>query len=149
MSQKRFIVLFVLLLGVSTIVGCGGGSGSSAPVGLATPDGSGGNNAPGSGTGNLPPDDGAGNGGATAGTATLAWNAPLSNEDGTVLKDLAGYRVHYGTSPGTYTMTVEVGKVTSCSIGSLLPGTYYMTVTAYNAAGTESTYSNEVLKTVL
>jgi hypothetical protein len=144
MSQKRFVVLFVLLMGVSIIMGCGGGSGSSEPGALATPDGSGGNNAPGSGTGNLPPDGG----GAAAGTATLSWNAPLTNEDGTALKDLGGYRVHYGTSPGTYSTTVDVGKVTSCTIGSLLPGTYYMTVTAYNAAGVESGYSNEVVKTV-
>ncbi len=130
MSQKKFLsFVSVLLVGVSLFAACGGGSGSSVPFAATAPDG------PGEA--------------ASAGTATLAWDAPVTNMDGTALRDLEGYRVHYGTSPGTYTATLEVGNLTSYSIGGLLPGTYYMTVTAYNTSGAESDYSNEVTKTVM
>jgi len=35
---------------------------------------------------------------AFAGTATLTWTAPTTRADGTSLRNLAGYRVYYGTS---------------------------------------------------
>lgn len=76
---------------------------------------------------------------ALAGTASLAWNA---NTD----SDLAGYRVYYGTSPGVYTQSVDVGNVTSTTISGLTDCTiYYFGVKAYDTANNESTnYSNEV-----
>jgi len=35
-----------------------------------------------------------------AGSALLSWNAPSTNEDGTPLTDLAGYKIYYGTATG-------------------------------------------------
>ncbi len=75
-----------------------------------------------------------------AGTAAnLAWDA---NSE----PDLAGYRIHAGTSSGSYTLpTLDVGKVTSYSISNLQANTtYYVVVTAYDYAGNESASSNEI-----
>jgi hypothetical protein len=76
---------------------------------------------------------------AIAGTASLAWD-PVSDSD------LAGYRVYYGTSPGSYTQSVDVGNVTQATITGLTDCTnYYFGVKAYDTAANESTsYSNQV-----
>ncbi|HEX5679822.1 MAG TPA: choice-of-anchor U domain-containing protein, partial [Desulfobacterales bacterium] len=59
--------------------------------------------------------------------------------------DLAGYKVHYGTASGSYTTVVDVHKVTTAVVTGLSAGqTYYFVVTAYNASGNESGYSNQV-----
>jgi hypothetical protein len=39
---------------------------------------------------------------------TVGWDAPTENEDGTPLKDLAGYRVYDGANSGFYTVVSEV-----------------------------------------
>ena len=57
---------------------------------------------------------------------TLEWD-PITHPD------LAGYRVHCGTSSGDYGLfSVDVGKWTSCATGGLQDNqAYYFTVTAY------------------
>ncbi|MBI4745246.1 MAG: fibronectin type III domain-containing protein [Deltaproteobacteria bacterium] len=65
---------------------------------------------------------------AAAGTGeiTLNWTA---NTEG----DKAGYMVYWGTTSGfPYANSVDVGNVTTYTIGSLPKGTYYVTVTAYD-----------------
>ena len=74
-----------------------------------------------------------------AGQATLAWDPP------DISTDVTGYMIHYGTASGTYSQAVDVGNTTSYTVSNLIDGqTYYFTVTAHNAAGFESVYSNEV-----
>lgn len=86
---------------------------------------------------------------ALSGEATLSWTAPTTNVDGTALTDLAGYKVYYGTSSGTYDTTVDAGNVSTINIINLTEKeTYYFAVTAYDTAGNESSYSNEVSKTI-
>lgn len=89
---------------------------------------------------------GCGSGGASApggeNTATLEWDAVTDSS-------LSGYRIYYGTAPGTYSQPVgegvDVGNVTSYMVTGLSSGTqYYYAVTAYDVSGRESTYSNEV-----
>ncbi len=83
-----------------------------------------------------------------AGSAQLSWTPPTTNTDGTALKDLAGYKLYYGTTSGKYTQSVKAGNVTSYTVPNLTDGaTYYFAATAYNTTGTESAYSNEVSKT--
>jgi hypothetical protein len=135
--RKLFSVLFLMLFIISAGAGCGGGNSMTSSASPA--------DSPPAGGGNT----GGGSGGTTTGTATLAWSAPTTNTDGTPLTDLAGYKVHYGKSSGTYTNTVTIGKATSYSINNLAPGTYYFTVTAYDTTGLESGYSNEVAKTIM
>jgi hypothetical protein len=73
--------------------------------------------------------------------ATLEWD-PNSEPD------LAGYKLHYGTGSGSYPTVVDVGRQTTYTLTGLTAGTtYYIVATAYNAAGLESTYSNEVVFT--
>ena len=80
-------------------------------------------------------------------TVTLAWDAPTTNTDGTPLT-VKGYKIHYGTSSGTYTNIIDVGNVTTYVITNLAPGAYYFTTTVYDTSNIESDYSNEVSKTL-
>lgn len=53
--------------------------------------------------------------------------------------------VHYGTASGTYSQGIDVGNTTSYTVYNLTDGQkYYFAATAYNAAGYQSVYSNEV-----
>jgi hypothetical protein len=84
------------------------------------------------------------------GGATLSWTPPTTNTDGTSLGNLAGYRISYGTSASALTQTVQIANpgVTTYSLSSLSPGTYYFAVRAYTSNGTESANSNVSAKTV-
>lgn len=78
---------------------------------------------------------------ATA-SITLAWNASSS-------PDVVGYRIYYGGGSGNYTNSMTFGNVTSGTISNLLSGaTYYFAIKAFNAAGVESTFSNEIAYTI-
>ncbi len=75
---------------------------------------------------------------ALAAQATLAWDPNTES-------DLAGYKIHYGTASGNYTVHTDVHNVTSYTVIGLTTGqTYYFAVSAYDASGNESSYSNEV-----
>jgi len=78
----------------------------------------------------------------------LLWDAPTTNADGTALTDLAGYKIYYGASPGSYSIVVDVGNTTSYDFTNLPTGTYYFVITAYDTSNNESSYSNEVIKTL-
>jgi fibronectin type 3 domain-containing protein len=68
---------------------------------------------------------------------SLAWNASPS-------PDVTGYVVRHGTTSGVYSSATNVGNQTSASVTGLQAGrTYYLVVTARNAAGVESLPSNE------
>lgn len=84
-----------------------------------------------------------------AGEITLKWYAPTSKVNGKPLTDLAGYIIYYGTASQVYTGFIDVGNVTSIRIGNLPAGYIYLALTAYDAKGNESGYSNEVRKSVL
>jgi hypothetical protein len=94
-----------------------------------------------------PAGGGSAGGGSGTGVVTLSWDAPTNNTDGSSLTDLAGYKIYYGPSSGNYTNSFNVGNSTSYTLNNLTTGTYYFAITAYNVAGYESTFSNEVSKT--
>jgi hypothetical protein len=113
--------IIIVLFFLLTLWGCGsGGSGSSEP----------------------------GSGSSTANSVTLAWDKPDSNNDGSDLNDLAGYKIYYGTSSNNYTQSINVGNITSAVISNLSSGTWCFATTAYDNAGNESGYSNEECKTL-
>jgi hypothetical protein len=84
-----------------------------------------------------------------AGEVTLTWNAPVLNADGTLLTDLAGYRIYYGYASGIYNDSVDVGNITAGRISNLPHGLIFFAVTAYDKSGNESEYSNEIEELIL
>ena len=86
----------------------------------------------------------------STGSATLSWQAPTERNDGSPLTNLAGFRLYWGTSSGTYTQSVTVNNpgITTYLIEDLSPATYYFSATAFDAAGAESVFSNEAIKTI-
>jgi hypothetical protein len=80
------------------------------------------------------------------GNAALDWTPPTENTDGTVLRNLAGYRVHYGTSASSLTHTVSITNpgLTSYVVDNLSSGTWYFAMTSYSTSGAESPLSGVV-----
>ena len=44
------------------------------------------------------------------GSVTVSWRAPTTREDGSTLRNLAGYRVRYGNAAGSYPNTVTLNN---------------------------------------
>ena len=70
-----------------------------------------------------------------AGQVKLAWD-PVT--------DATGYRLHYGTSSGNYSSSIDTSNNTSVTVPGLTDGArYFFAVKAYNNT-TTSGFSNEV-----
>jgi fibronectin type 3 domain-containing protein len=83
---------------------------------------------------------------APSNSASLAW-------DSVTAPNLSGYRVYFGTAPGTYLQSpgqgISVGNVTTYTMTGLASGSrYYFVVTAFDTSSIESPYSNEVFKDI-
>ena len=86
----------------------------------------------------------------------VTWTFATNNMDGTPLTDLAGARVYMGTASSNYTHVFHVpggqpGEtvrywLTPATHGIKAGTTYYLNGTAYNLAGLESDFCNEVSK---
>jgi hypothetical protein len=81
---------------------------------------------------------------SSAATANFSW---LPNQE----NDLAGYKIHYGQSAGSYDQVVDVGLVQPGDDGRChytmtnAPDTMtYYAATAYDQSGTESDFSSEI-----
>ena len=87
---------------------------------------------------------------AALGSVTLSWTPPTENTDGSPLTDLAGYRIRYGTSSGSYPNQISIDNpgLTTYVVENLVADTYYFVASARNAEGAESSFSNEVQRTV-
>jgi hypothetical protein len=78
---------------------------------------------------------------SSAASVTLSWN-PNSESD------LGGYNIHYGTTSGVYTTSVNVGNVTTHTVTGLTTGqTYHFALTSFDKTGNESPLSAEVSAT--
>jgi len=75
---------------------------------------------------------------------------PTENSDGSVLTNLAGYTVYYGTSPSNLTESVKITNpgLSAYTMASLPSGTWYFAVTAYSSTGVESTRSGVISTTI-
>ena len=77
-------------------------------------------------------------GSVQAGNVDLAWNR---STDALIV----GYDIHYGEASGVYTSSVDAGPNLTAAVTGLMPGqTYYFAVTAYDANGDASAFSNQV-----
>lgn len=75
---------------------------------------------------------------STANPVKLAWDQNSES-------DVTGYKLYYGTAPGVYGTTIDVGNTVIGSVtGLTYDTTYYFAVTAYNTEGLESLHSNEI-----
>lgn len=85
---------------------------------------------------------------------TLLWDAPTTNTDGSPLNpvtELSTYKIYYGPASHMYTAVVSIQNPGTTTISQALElplGTYYFAVTTVDAAGQESDYSNELMKTI-
>jgi len=88
--------------------------------------------------------------GAATCSATLLWTPPTERTDGSPLVNLAGYRIHYGTASTSYDRLLDVSNpgIASYVVDGLAVATWYFVVTAYDAGGLTSTYSNEASKQI-
>jgi hypothetical protein len=88
--------------------------------------------------------------GVATGSATLSWTPPTQNTDGSALRNLAGYRIYWGTAPGNYShsTTVNNAGLTSYVVSDLTPGRWYFAVSAVNSSNTEGARSAEASKTL-
>jgi hypothetical protein len=83
-------------------------------------------------------------------SAALKWHAPKENEDGSKIRDLAGFRIYYGQRASSLDYRVEIPSphIKKASIEALQQGTWYFSVTAYTERGSESVLSEIVSKTI-
>jgi hypothetical protein len=73
-----------------------------------------------------------------AAQVTLQWDATPDPQ-------MVGYKVYYGSASRQYSVTVNAGTSTTAAFSRLRDAQiYYFTVTAYDASGKESAFSNEV-----
>ena len=82
-------------------------------------------------------------------SALVSWTAPTENVDGSVLTDLKGYKIYYGTNMGSLTSSVSIEDPyqNAYIVDNLMPNTtYYFTVIAYNESRIESGYSSVASK---
>ena len=86
----------------------------------------------------------------STGTAALAWTRPTTNTNGSPLLNLAGYRIHYGSRPDALSQSIAVydPAATSYTLRGLPSGTWYFAMSAFTNAGTSSTWSTVVSKTI-
>ncbi len=72
------------------------------------------------------------------GSVSLTWDRSAGT-------NIAGYRIHYGTTSHTYSNVIEAGTSTNATVSGLINGaTYYFAATAYDTSNLESDYSTEV-----
>ncbi|HWM41957.1 MAG TPA: Ig-like domain-containing protein, partial [Burkholderiales bacterium] len=79
-------------------------------------------------------------------TATLTWDAVTH-------PNRSGYRVYFGTAPGSYSQSAgngaDAGSATTYAVTGLTSGRrYYFAVKTYDASNNESGFSNEVFKDI-
>ena len=88
--------------------------------------------------------------GGGTGNAALAWVPPTRRTDGTLLTNLAGFRIRYGTSASNQPNVIRIGSaaIRSAVVTELAPATYYFSVSAFDAAGVASAYTAPVTITI-
>ena len=75
----------------------------------------------------------------------LSWVAPVTNVDGTALTDLAGYKLYFGRVGGNLTESRDINNAnaTTYLVQNLDAGNWRFVLTAVNASGQESRFSDE------
>lgn len=87
-------------------------------------------------------------GAVAQGTATLSWQPPTQRVDGTPLGALAGFKVHVGQGPRSYSRVIDISGAanTRYTVTGLTAGRWYFAISALDDAGLSSDLSAEVSK---
>jgi hypothetical protein len=100
------------------------------------------------------------NAASVPGSAVVRWTPPTHNTDGSLLTDLAGFAIQYGTDPNALNLGQDIPLALALPVAGstvdrqfvikgLAPGkTYYFTMTAYAKAGMSSARTDVVNKAV-
>jgi len=160
--HSNSLIRGLLIISLAILLGaCGGGSNgaagtrvtSSASNTTGTTISSSSSNTTGTTTSSSSSNTSSSSGTTTTGAISLSWTAPVARTDGTPLSlsEIAGYRVHYGTSSGNYTGHINItnGSLQSATVNGIPVGRYYVAMSTYDARGLESRYSAPVVKSAL
>ena len=81
----------------------------------------------------------------------LGWTPPTEYTDGSVMSNLAGYRIWYGKSASDLSTMVEVSNpgISSYVVEGLTSGAWYFAITAFTKDGAESDHSAVASASVL
>jgi hypothetical protein len=83
------------------------------------------------------------------GVASLEWEVPASRLDGTLLDDLAGFRILYGRNPDDLDQSVFIeGTANTYEFSGLEGGIWYFAVAAVSANGLEGPPSAASMKSI-
>lgn len=84
------------------------------------------------------------------GSLSLSWTPPTQSADGTVLNDLASYRIRWGTQSGDHPNLRSVSNpgVSRFVVDGLAAGNYFFLLSAVDSSNNESIASNEASGTV-
>lgn len=82
--------------------------------------------------------------------ALVSWAIPTTNTNGSVLTNLAGFKIKYGLNAAALDKVFDVTRPTAVNqlLTNLAIGTWTFGVLAYNADGAESALSNTATKTI-
>jgi hypothetical protein len=80
--------------------------------------------------------------------AQQAYSAQVVLTWGKLSDPVTGYKIYYGPASGNYTQIIDVGNVTTYTIGNLTSGAYYIAATDHDALGNESGFSNEIIAVI-
>lgn len=85
-----------------------------------------------------------------SGMVTLSWLPPTRNEDGSVLDDLAGYRIYLGRDPNTLSRVIVLNNpgLTRYVVHGLSRATWHFAMTSFSREGQESGRSATASKRV-
>lgn len=85
----------------------------------------------------------------TTGSVRINWVAPSQETDGSALDDLTGFRIYYGTGPNSLTNRIDVTNPSTRSwlISNLARGTWYFSLVAVSASGSESARTTVIAHT--
>jgi hypothetical protein len=78
---------------------------------------------------------------AAAADVSLAWDPSASS-------GVIGYKVYKGNAPRVYQNPIVIGNQSTYTVTGLGTGSWYFAVSAFDAAGNESDFSNEVSRVI-
>jgi len=153
MSFPKLVKCSMLVLSVSVLASCGGGSGGGSGGVLGGGDSvTHSSNTDSSSSNNTTPSSPSNSGGSSNSdiftgnsSVSLSWTAPTTYTNGSNLSALSGHKVYINSGSGySIVSTLTNPSISNFLVENLIAGTYTFAVTAFDANGIESTFSESV-----